>query len=395
MFRGNAIAQAIAIIASIYLAKLYGADAYGIFGTFISITTIVSIVNTLQLENGIIISKTDDSRKNWIRFLFILVPILTLLISLSYYLIKPTLINFKLILIIFFTAIFLSFNKILEASFTFLKHFKNISNGKIILAFTNITFQFIFYYYFKIYGLILGFLTSTFILLLYYFYKSKIQFKKFDNETLKRDLREHNSIIKYLLPSSTINGLAIHLMPILILAIFSAKEAGEYFLSLKILLAPLFLLSTSVSQVFYQKSSDLYHHKKNELFKISKKIVLINTILMFVFIILINTIGVYLLEYFLDKDWNNLKQFIFLLSFLVLARATFNPISSLIVVLNKNHIGLIFNIFLLIGNLFAIYLGYIYNNITYTIIISVIFGSVGYLILLTYFLSYLKKLQNV
>ena len=395
MFRGNVIAQIIAIIASIFLAKLYGSNAYGLFGTFISAVTIISIINTLQLENGIIISKSKKSSENWFRFLFLLIPLITLVLFLGYTIYNTPLINSKLVLLIIITSIILSLNKSFDAIFTFSKTFKNISNGKIILTLSNILFQFIFFYYYKTLGLILGFVIASTLLLIYYLFKSKTSFKKINKPILKRDFKEHSSLIRYLLPSSTLNGFALHLMPILILAVFSTKEAGEYFLSLKILLAPLFLLSTSVSQVFYQKSSDLYHHKKKELFAISKKIVMLNTSLMLVSIILINTVGVYALEYFLDKDWNNLKHFIFLLSFLVLARATFNPISSLIVVLNKNHVGLIFNIYLLLGNLLAVYLGYLNNSITYTIIISVIFGIIGYLSLLIYFLSYLKKLQNV
>ena len=57
MVRGTLIAQTIAMIGAIFLAKIYGEEAYGVFGVFISITSITSIVCSLQLDKFIVISK--------------------------------------------------------------------------------------------------------------------------------------------------------------------------------------------------------------------------------------------------------------------------------------------------------------------------------------------------
>ena len=43
-------------------------------------------------------------------------------------------------------------------------------------------------------------------------------------------------------------------------------------------------------------------------------------------------------------------------------------------------------------NLIAVYFGYLYNDITITILILAIFGSVGYISLLAYFLNHLKTI---
>ena len=115
---------------------------------------------------------------------------------------------------------------------------------------------------------------------------------------------------------------------------------------------------------------------------------------MAVLLFLINTIGIYLLEFLLNENWENLRLFTLILSFLILARTTFNPISSIMIVLNKNHISLYFNIYLLSINLAAIFIGYYANSIIYTIVIVSIFGGLGYLFLLTYFLKILKKIKR-
>jgi len=399
LFKGTVIAQIIAFLASIFLAKLYGANAFGLFGVFVSTASVFAIINTLQLDNFIILSKKKTDSKNWTRFLLILTPFISVLLSFLLFLSLPFLTNQKInettVLLSGFAAILLSYNKISEAFLTFNKDFIPISFAKIIFVIANISMQYVLFFYYQNTGLIYGFIVALLSVCIYYFIKNSNVFGNYQFKKIKKDIHKNTSILTYLLPSNIINSMALHAMPILILAFFSDKEAGVYFFSLKILAAPLFLISSSVSQVFYQKSEDLHQTDNTLLYHLSKKVIKTNVLLMLFFIVIINTIGIKILEIYLDKGWEQLKIFTFLLSFLVLARASFNPISSLIIVLHKNHIGLIFNVYLLLINLIAIYVGYQFSDIIYTIIILTIFGGVGYLVLLTYFLRHLKKIQDV
>ena len=111
------------------------------------------------------------------------------------------------------------------------------------------------------------------------------------------------------------------------------------------------------------------------------------------FIILINTFGIYILETLLQNSWENLRQYTLILSFLIFAKSSFSPISNIIVVLNKNHVALIFNIYILIVNLVAIYFGIIKSNLLYTIYILSFFGGLGYVSLAFYFLKKLKGIK--
>lgn len=399
MFKGTLIAQVIALVASVVLAKLYGTEALGVFGVFISFSAIISIINTLQLDTCIVTSKTESDSRNWKTFLFFLSPMLTAVILLfvtlflNYF--PSEKISILTLLLSAFGGVLLSYTKIHEAYLTFTKSFKTISTGKIILVIINVSFQYLLFFNYKIFGIIYGFTLSLLSVCFYYYFKTKKPFKFFNFQKITLSFNQNTSIVAYLLPSNIINGLALHLMPVLIFFFFSTQEAGVYFFSLKIVAAPLFLISSSVSQVFFQKSSELYKENKTLLYGISKKLVRINTLVMLAFIVFINTIGIYFLDLYFDENWESLRLFIFLLSFLILARASFNPISSLIVVLDKNHIGLLFNSYLFAVNLIAIYIGYLYHNITYTVLFLAIFGGTGYLMLLAYFLRILKKLQDV
>jgi O-antigen/teichoic acid export membrane protein len=115
---------------------------------------------------------------------------------------------------------------------------------------------------------------------------------------------------------------------------------------------------------------------------------------MLAFLLLINTVGMYLLDSFFEGKWIDLRPYTLLLSILVFARVSFNPISSLIVVLDKNLESLLFNSYLFIINLAAIFVGYFYHSITLTIIILAVFGGIGYLVFLAYFLNHLKQIAK-
>ena len=93
MFRGSFVSQVIAIIGTLFLAKVYGEKAYGFFGVFISIVSIVSILSTLQLDKCIITSKNKKVSINWFNFLLILVPLISISVSILLFIIS----NFFLI----------------------------------------------------------------------------------------------------------------------------------------------------------------------------------------------------------------------------------------------------------------------------------------------------------
>lgn len=398
MFRGSFISQVIAIIGTLFLAKIYGEEAYGFFGVFMSIISIVSIVSTLQLDKCIITSKHKKVSINWFNFLLFLVPLISISVSILLFLISNYFFDKRLdsniIILATIGSLTFALNLINENYFTFNKQFSTISNARVFLTIGNVLLQFMLYTYYSLYGLIIGFLISQLLLLIYYLFKNRIVITTINFKKIKNGIKSNASIVKYLLPSNTINSLANHLMPILILTFFGAKEAGVYFFSIKILGTPLFLISSSISQVYFQKSSELLKENNNELLKLTKKIVTTNLLLMLGFLFLVNTIGMYILEYFFNENWNNLRLYTLILSILIFARTSFNPISNLIVVLNKNLESLIFNIYLFIINLVAIYVGYLYNDITITIFILAIFGGVGYLLLLAYFLNYLKTITK-
>ena len=234
---------------------------------------------------------------------------------------------------------------------------------------------------------------SLLLVTFFFSYKNIKHFKSVDFYNIRNNIEPNKSILKYLLPSRFINNLSSQSIPIIIFAFFSIQEAGIYFFSYKILTMPLFIISSSISSVYFERAARLVDSSKKELYNETLKIIIFNVTTILIFLILLNTIGIYILEYILTENWDNLRIYTLILSFLILCRSSFSSISNIIVVLNKNQISLLFNIYLLIVNISALYIGYVKNDLIYSIYIVSFLGGIGYLTLVFYFLKTIKKNQ--
>ena len=397
MFKGTVIAQIIGVVGSLILAKIYSPSLYGYYSVFLSFVSIINIFSSLKLEYIIITDKSDKTSVNIVNSLLFISLITSVFPFIIFNIFRDFFIEqgitFTILLLSIFSAIMTANSRTLESYATRKLNFKTISNVKILTTFSTISLQLILFYFIDD-GLIYGFIGSTIIVFLFYLVISRkvIQVPNFKN--FKASIKKHKNILKYGLPSGIINGIAINSMPILMLSFFSSSSAGVYALSLKIVSLPLYIISASLSLVYFQKATKYYNHQKEALYSFTIKVVKTNILIIILFLLFINTIGVFSLYYIYGNEWENLNVFIFLLSFLILSRTIFSPISALIVIMDKMQIGLIFNLCIVIINFIAIYFGYIYDNIKLTVLILSILSGLAYLLILIYFLQLLKSFSN-
>ena len=177
MFKGTLVAQIIGTLGGLFLAKMYGSEAYGIFGIYISITSVISIINTLQLENTIITIKDKNESKNLVNSLFHIVFLLTFVLFFLWKL-APNFINtddvdLNLISFAIIISVLFSFNKIHEAHLSYTKKFKFIARSKVITIVLSIIFQYFLYASFQLKGLIYGNAISIFFTACYFFIINK------------------------------------------------------------------------------------------------------------------------------------------------------------------------------------------------------------------------------
>lgn len=397
LLAGNTISTVVATIGGLLLANFYGPENYGVYKVFLSYISILPILTGLRLDNVMIMQRGSTEIRNLFSGIIIISFFLTFLIISVMILLKGLdIISFKLpypILVLMGVGGVLSvWNLTQNNLFTKYKLFKQISASLVIASLTGVIFQTIFYLFGwmetgLIYGWLIG-LTASFI---YNVQVSKGRLRKVNIPLFKQNVREHKRIVLFSYPSDAINAVANNIMPILVIMYFSKSEVGIYSMAFTILSVPLMLLSSSVSRVYFQKAVSMNYADKSGLYKLTRKVIYPNVLSIFVFVILINTIGVYLLGFFFNEKWSSLGSYLLALSFWILARSAMNPISPIVVVINKNHYSLIFNIYLLLVNFIALYLGVMKNDFLFSVWAFSILAGIGYLALLVMVLIVLKK----
>lgn len=397
LLAGNTISKIIVTIGGLILANYYGPDSYGIYNVFLSYILILPVLAGFRLDNIMILQKGSKEIRNLFSGIVTITLFMTvLMISVMAVLKLSGLASFQMSFFVLILtgigAVLTGWNTSQNNLFTKFRLFKQISTAFVISSVVAVIFQAVFYVSGftengLIYGWILG-LTASF---LYNVRVSKGQLIKVNIPVFKQSVKEHLEIVKFTYPSDSINAIANNIMPILILLYFTQAEVGIYGMAFKILSVPLVLLSGSVSRVYFQKAVSLNHSDKRGLEELTHKVIFSNVAIIFGFVLLINTVGIYLLDLFLKESWDGLGSYVLALSFWILARSAMNPIASLVVVIKKNHYSLIFNIYLLLVNFIGIYIGVQQNDFLYCVWIFSILSGIGYLVLLGMVLYNLKK----
>lgn len=397
LLAGNSISKIILAAGGIMLAKFYGADNYGIYNIFISYVLIVSTFSTLRLENSIVLSKDITEIKNLVLVIFlvaiIIIPTMLLIIHFIQQSSSASNIFFPFIfLLCTVCSLFTLGTNVYTEYFTKFKAFRLISNSIILGSLLTILFQLFFLLSGnKGYGLIYGVTISTVIVFFYLLMQAKIKIRLPDFKLFNKTLRLNTEIVKYTLFSDILNTIANNSLPLIIAAYFTQKDVGVFSMAMKLMTTPLLILSASTSRVYYQKASGLFNSNNIALMQLTKKVVVYNVLLTAFFLLMLNTVGIYLLNKFFGKEWNELGIYMLALSFWVLARSAMNPVSQVILVLKRNIYALIFNFYLLAVILISFYLGYLKSSLIFGVYLFSFLAGIGYTALLIAIFYAIKK----
>ncbi len=378
---GTAFSQAIPVIASVFLARLYAPNLIGAFSLFVSITSILSIIGTLKFEEAILLPKSDEEGKAIFQ--------LSIILNLSF-------LFFQLIFILFFNNylknFFPSLNNYfyiipfcvflinLYQSFLFLsnreKDYKNISISKITQNFCQSLIQLVLYKFLLfglLFGRILGILTSI-------FHFTKLfrtnEFFKFNKSKIKTVFQNYRNFALFNTPNAILNQMSNSLPLYFLTLYYDLSYAGYFGFSTRIVLVPLGIISNSLQQIFYKEIVDR-NNSGDELYfyllKIYKRLALFAIIPHTIFYLLAPSLFVF----FFGEEWRiagNYTQYLIPWLFLVFLNS---PLSSIYIVKGKQKEYFIYEIFLLVSRGISLFIGcYFFKDPNTTIFL---YGLVGFL----------------
>ncbi len=276
LMTGTTIAQAIPIAISPILTRIYTPEDFGVLALFISIVSIMSVVSTGKYEMPILLPKKDSFAYQLVVFSGVIV-----LISSIFYLFSVVIINifysFNIIYYLLpFTVFFIGLNNTFDKYNNRIKNYKLMSYQRLIKttieSLVSIFFMLIFHIKTGlIWGFVLGFLVSN-IAMVYINIKS-FQKKAFkiSKSKIKVLAKKYINFPKYNMPHALLNVVSAN-VPIFLIPIFYGNATlGLYAFGLKIVQAPLSLLSTATFNVLGQKMAEEYA-RGNEIYSIFKNI---------------------------------------------------------------------------------------------------------------------------
>ncbi len=346
LISGTTLAQLLPLIAYPALTRIYTPAQFGLFSLFSSLVFLLGANSGLKYDAAIVLPRKDSDADNILALatvaaltinmlLFVTVPLWDDLVVKAYKneLIRPWLYLLPAANLLLFSVTSLWFY------YTRKKKYKLISASKIVRSLSLVTVQIILGLLSIDHGLIWGFFLSYTIGAAYLLSKTNIP-------EIKRNLRKakikalakrYIQFPKFYLPSSLMNRLSTDLSNYAIPFIYDMATLGLYSLAYRLLAVPISFIGASLSQVFYQESSDHMKTKGNILgvYKsVLKKLFIIFLPIYLIMFFLIKPVFVFIF----GEKWVLSGLYLKILTPMLFANSLYNPLSTSFLVLEKQNI---------------------------------------------------------
>ena len=382
------LAQVVSFLGSLILFRLYAPAEYGKFGIFVTVSSLVSLVGTGQLQHAVFISENKKQTEQ----LLSVMMLLSLVIS----------IVFALLLVIFYrqleglgtwVILFLPLSILAGGYFFFLsalavstKTFDLLSYQKIYSAIISLVISIAIGIWYKdALGLVVGFLISQLVSVLIFYYKLKKLFRfefLINTKDLVQIFTRFKNFPLFTLPSELVNTLVNQLPLILLGRYYSLDAVGHYKMAVTILNLPIGALAVPVSTVFKQQAAAALaaFSTCREIYLKTTRMLLLSGSLPF---LVLGLFGSSLLPLIFGADWQPAGKMVQILVGLYFARFVVSPLTSVTQLTGHQQFALWFNVVLLILTLVLFYGGH-QMGVSYLQLLSVYALLYGSLYIFTY-----------
>jgi len=401
MLSGNTVSQVIPFFIAPILSRTFSREEFAVLANFMAIVGVIGIVSTGRLELAVPIPQ-EHKKAQEIAFTGFLITLglglISLLIPLFAYQIGqlyddsilPEYLWLVPLAVISYGLLGLTNNWNLRH-----ERFHLISIGKISQSIVNNGLAAMLGYIgWGINGLIIAWLLSQYIniVILLVGVNRKIKYKDFGLISLKTTLKEYKDfpLINSLHAFSDI-FITQFLLFWMISSYFGLIELGLFAMMNKYIKAPIVLVSSSVSQLFYVEAGKAIN-KGISLFPIIKKTVRTSVLFAIPFTVVLISLGPEIFRWYLGEKWEIAGVYAQYLSPMLFLYFVISPISGLPILLQKQKQAFIFS---LIGSSFTIlifFLGiYFKLQFVQTLFLYGLAFTAFYLLTLLWYFTLIKK----
>jgi O-antigen/teichoic acid export membrane protein len=359
---GSSIAQFIPFVFEPLLSRIFTPAEFGVFEIYAAIVIILGSIASARYELAILLPKLENKAVNVLGLSLFIVIAFSLLIFITILAGKQQIINLihneeleKYLLFIPLGVFLIGVNRGFLYWSLRSKYLKNMSLSRISessgKAGTSILFGLMKMSTFGlILGQIVGQVMSTAVLIFQFLKSDRNKFIFLSGKNFLSQAKIYSEFPKINIPIAITEMIQISGIIFIISFFFDNTIVGEFSKALRILLIPLNLLGTSISQIFYQKAAKDYS-KGIDISKNLKKIVVSLSLWALPVFVLFLFISPWLFGIFLGQNWIASGEYARILAFWIFLKFIISPVAIIPLIINKQRQYFIIN---LIGNLLMI-----------------------------------------
>ena len=397
---GSIVAQGVIVITTPVITRLYTPEVFGVAALFTSVISIIALLSSFRYDLAIMLPKNDGHAANLLGLsvcFIILVSAVTALILLltgnfiETYINSPDFNNFLWLIPIgiFAAGIFNPF-KLWSSRF---KNFGSISIAQVMAALTSQGSKLAagFAGYSSSGALIFSYLLGLFVSPLFigsqiwkkqkHIFQSQVTWDK-----MFFGLKHYRDFPLYSTWSTLLNSASTHLPTIILAVYFSPAVVGYYALGKAVLKIPISLIGGAVAQVFYQKACDT-RSRSESLKPVVEKVFnrLVSLGMLPICMLIVISKDVFVIAF--GEQWVQAGVYVQILALWIFFQFITSPISTLFFVLEKQGVGLVFNILLLGTRVASLIIGGLTGNIIFTLYLFMLTGVTCYGLLSIYLIT--------
>lgn len=343
---GTVISQAVVVLSSPLLTRLFSKEDFGVLSVFTSITVFFAVISTGRYELAVGLPEIEKKAKH----LLVLIFRIGLFVSVAYLLMIIVLKNgfdyhdrtgflagstsYFAPLYIFFVAIYSGVGYWLQRE----KKYKRITIANAIQVISatifSIGFGFLQVSAGMIYALILGIITAVF----YVFIKEKpLQKLDFFHAPVLTLAKEYKSFPRYMTFSDLSLTASQQFIPVLFAALYSTGIVGLFAMANKMLRLPNIVITSSIGNVFRNDAIDEIRDHGNcvRLYRSTLKKLLLMSVPTYLVLFLISP---YAFQFVFGEDWYQAGVFARIISLFLFLEFIATPLNTLYYVREKQKI---------------------------------------------------------
>jgi len=393
---GTAVAQAIPIIASIAIARLYSVETFGLYSAWLAVVLILSVVLTgrYELAIAVVASGKERALALWVAIIFVFITgiiLATLYFILSLFeFFGDNALSSEMLVLLIPAGMVMAFSQIIQSMLAANGDYRKLSFFRILQALLMVIPQITMGYWNNsaIYLALSHLVGVTIALSIIIPFIAEFKQSGITKNKLMYFFKRHYKFPVFSLSGGLMNSLSAQLPVIVITSNFGAEHGGVLALTMRTLGAPIGILGKSILDVFKKHAGDEYRLTgacnkiyMNTFYYLSLSSLFFSVFLFFFSEILFTTL--------FGKEWGEAGKIAVLLIPLFALRFIASPLSYVIYIVEKQQVALVWQTILLVMT-FAVF----YSNLSF--VDMVLFYSLGYagLYLIYIRLTYMMSLPK-